>query len=82
MLKSEARADDYRARALNETGLAQASGLVLVRKKHERAAAVWRDLASLEDLLSASAHRRNASASSSAKAPLPAAPKETSSCTA
>lgn len=82
MLKSQARAEDYRAKALNETGLAQASGLVLVREKHELAASVWRDLAAMEDQRSGIAHRRDPSASSRAKAPLRAAPKEPSACTA
>ena len=60
MLKSQMRADDYRAKALCETGLAQASVLVLVREKHELAASVWRGLASLEDQRSAIIHRRDA----------------------
>ena len=81
MLKSQARADDYRAKALNETGLAQASGLVLVREKHELAASVWRDLAAMEDQRSAIAHQRDASACR-AKASLRAVANETSSCTA
>jgi hypothetical protein len=78
MLKSQARADDYRAKALNETGLAQASGLVLVREKHELAASVWRDLAAMEDRRSVIACRRGASASLKAIARVLAVPKETS----
>jgi hypothetical protein len=78
MLKSQARADDYRAKALNETELAQASGLVLVREKHELAASVWRDLAATEDRRSVIAYRRDASASLKAVERVQAVPKETS----
>ncbi|WP_297693703.1 hypothetical protein [Phenylobacterium sp.] len=69
MLKSELRADDYRAKALTETGLARASRLVLVRAKHEQAASVWRGLASVEDRISATAHQRQAIASSKSNEP-------------
>jgi hypothetical protein len=49
MLRSEIRAAEYRAKALEASTLAQASVLRRVRDRHRLAAAAWTDLASAED---------------------------------
>jgi len=56
------RADEYRARATAEAGLGAAASLDQVRAKHERAAQVWADLATAEDLRAADRAARAAAA--------------------
>jgi hypothetical protein len=48
MLKSEARAEDYRDKARNASALANASALDHVRAKHTLAAATWTAMAESE----------------------------------
>lgn len=62
MLKSEARADEYRAQASQAALLAQSCGLPQVREKHELAACAWLVLARVEDQRSAAARRLTARA--------------------
>jgi hypothetical protein len=79
LLKSEVRAAEYRARAHDAELKAEASGLALVRQKHELAASVWRAFAANEDQRSANAHRLAASAAANSAAPARTVPREFSS---
>lgn len=53
LLRSELRAEDYRARARDALIAAEASCLDRAREQHERAAAAWTELAEAEDRRSA-----------------------------
>jgi hypothetical protein len=58
MTQNPIRAEEYRARAAAETALSEAATLEQVRAKHDRAAKVWADLASAEDVRAADRARR------------------------
>jgi hypothetical protein len=49
MLKSEVRAEDYRAKARSASAMAQACVLDRTREQHEFAASVWTKLAESEE---------------------------------
>ena len=53
VLKSDLRCAEYRLKAEAALAAATGAGLAQVRLRHEAAAAVWRDLADLEDRRSA-----------------------------
>jgi len=51
MDKHKAKIDDYLAKAVHESGLAQDTGLTQVRERHEAAALAWTELARSEETM-------------------------------
>jgi hypothetical protein len=58
ILRSQARAADYRTKAKAASALAGASALQQVRERHELAASTWRALAKSEERRASSLRRR------------------------
>lgn len=82
MMKTEIRAEEYRAKASEAARQAGESGLAQVREKFELAAATWRELADHEDERSARANACAAQLPPKAAKDPAAALQELSPCTA
>lgn len=79
--KSQARASECRAKAIEAAALASSSSLRQVRKLHELSAAKWTQLAELEDRNALNLARRFGRAARVAAIRAPTLPEEDATCT-
>ena len=82
LVRSQARAAEYHAKASDSAALAASSALQRVRELHELAASRWTQLAELEDRRTVSLARRYARAATGAPKPAAVVDEEDAACTA